>query len=101
MSVNSSYNMFNQDKKCSVYCLISFKSFICFDFFEPFYVIIFQVQTISDRLYSFSKEFADEFDSFMKPFSMKNGTVFYFFYPFLFVYKDLKYINIFIYNKFI
>lgn len=32
-----------------------------------------KVQTISDRLYSFSKEFADEFDSFMKPFSMKNG----------------------------
>lgn len=78
MSVNSSYNMFNQDKKCSVYCLISFKSFICFDFFEPFYVTIFQVQTISDRLYSFSKEFADEFDLFMKPFSMKNGTVFFF-----------------------
>lgn len=32
-----------------------------------------KVQTISDRLYSFSTEFAKEFDMFMKPFSMTNG----------------------------
>lgn len=32
-----------------------------------------KVQTISDRLHSFSSEFAHEFDLFMKPFSMTNG----------------------------